>query len=287
MAVVVADPGADDRDTGTQCREERGAGGGRAPVVGDLEEVEPAGHLLDRIEERAIHVLLEVAREQEPLSADPDVEHDRRVVDLPPRVRRCLGDEPGRWPDDIGASVADRESVALREADDRDAVALGLLVVGAVATALAEHPVVGEDADAVAREESREPADVVLVWMGREHDVDPAVPDRDPFVEPADEDVRVAAAIDEDPHPIVSLDEDRVALPDVEHRDMEGAQRSGDEGERRGAEDRDEAGRYEGTATAAGTDRGAGAGRREWMRCLAFAGGDVGSRGRAGSVEHA
>ncbi len=59
---------------------------------------------------------------------------------------------------------------------------------------------------------------MVLVRV-REHDeVDPAVPRRDPGVEGDEEPIRVRAAVHEQPATPRRLDEDRVALPDVERR---------------------------------------------------------------------
>jgi hypothetical protein len=63
MPIGVADPRAHDRDAGTKRSEERLARGRRAPVVGDLEQVQPSGTSLERLEEGVVHVLFDIARE--------------------------------------------------------------------------------------------------------------------------------------------------------------------------------------------------------------------------------
>ena len=175
-----------------------------------------------------IHVLLDVAGEQQSLRADADVEHERRVVDLAVRspARSRARDRPGGQTTSARARPIAKRSPCC-ESDDRHAVALGLLAEGAVAAALAAHPVLGEDPDAVAGQQPGETADMVLVRVGQQRDVDAPVPDGDALVEAPDEEVGVATAVDEDPHPVVRLDEDRVALADVEHGDVERADWSG------------------------------------------------------------
>ena len=55
--------------------------------------------------------------------------------------------------------------------------------------------------------------------MGQDEDVDPAVPRRQPPIELDEEPVRIGSAVDEHPAASTALDEDRVALADVEDRD--------------------------------------------------------------------
>ena len=69
---------------------------------------------------------------------------------------------------------------------------------------------------------------MVLVRVGQDHGVDPPVPRRDPLVEHDEQPVRVGSAVDEQPTAAGALDEDRVALADVEDRDP------GDPGRSRG-----------------------------------------------------
>jgi hypothetical protein len=60
---------------------------------------------------------------------------------------------------------------------------------------------------------------VVLVGVGQDEDVDPAVPGWQPPIELDEEAVRIRAGVDEHPTAVAALDEDRVALADVEDGD--------------------------------------------------------------------
>ena len=64
---------------------------------------------------------------------------------------------------------------------------------------------------------------MILVRVGDDDEVDPAVPRRDPRVEGHEEPVGVRAAVDEQPPAPRRLDKDRVALADVESDDVEAA----------------------------------------------------------------
>jgi hypothetical protein len=194
-------------------------------MVGDFQEVQAPVHRAQRIEEVAIHVLLEIAGEEDALGADPDVQDERRVVHRSPGLGSGLGHAGGRRPDDLGVRLTDGERIATLEAHDRHAMTLGLLAVGGVAAAVAAHAVVDEDTDAVAREQPGEAADVVLVRVGQQGDIDAAVPDRDALIEAAHEQVGVATAIHEHPGAVVRLEQDRIALPDVEDGDAQDATR--------------------------------------------------------------
>jgi hypothetical protein len=74
---------------------------------------------------------------------------------------------------------------------------------------------------------------MVLVRMGQDQGVDAAVPWRDPTVEDDHEPSRVGAAVDQEPAATRTLDEDRVALADIE---------DGDTSDPRGPTDRHRAG---------------------------------------------
>ncbi len=82
-----------------------------------------------------------------------------------------------------------------------------------------DHPRLEDATDPVACQQQGEAGDVVLVRMGQDHGIDPPVPRRDPRVEHDEQPIRVGAAIHEKPSAAGTLDEDRVALADVEDRD--------------------------------------------------------------------
>ena len=81
------------------------------------------------------------------------------------------------------------------------------------------HPRLDDPRDPVALEQQGHAGHVVLVGMGQHEQVDPAVPGRHVRVEGDEEAIRIGSAIDEHPRAAVRVDEDRVALPDVEDRD--------------------------------------------------------------------
>ena len=97
------------------------------------------------------------------------------------------------------------------------------------------HPRLEHAADAVALEQEGQARDVVLVRMAQDDRVDPAVPRRDPPIEGHQQAIGIGSAVDEEPAAPGALDEDRVALPDVEDRDpgaaagCRGDDRTGDE----------------------------------------------------------
>ena len=57
---------------------------------------------------------------------------------------------------------------------------------------------------------------MVLVRVAEDHDVDPPIPGRDVLVECHEEPIRVGTAVDEQATTARALDEDRIALPDIE-----------------------------------------------------------------------
>ena len=81
----------------------------------------------------------------------------------------------------------------------------------------------------VALEQQRQTGDVVLVRVRQDDRVDPPVPRRDPPVERDEQPVGIGAAVDEQPPAARALDEDRVALPDIEDRDPGDAARPADD----------------------------------------------------------
>jgi hypothetical protein len=91
---------------------------------------------------------------------------------------------------------------------------------------------VEDAADAVAPEDVDEPGDVILVRMGHHQEVDVARVERPVPPDPAQRELRIRAAVDENRATVGSLEEDRVALPDVEDRDMESTIRARQHGDR-------------------------------------------------------
>ena len=90
-----------------------------------------------------------------------------------------------------------------------------------VAWSGAEHPVLGDGRDPVPLDEDRETCDVVLVRMGEDDEVQAPVPGRHVPVEHGQQPIGVGAAVEQDPTATRPVDEDRVTLADVEHRDRQ------------------------------------------------------------------
>jgi hypothetical protein len=76
---------------------------------------------------------------------------------------------------------------------------------------------------------------MVLMGVRQDDQVEMSVPERDPLVEPTDEQVGVGPAVDEHPPAIRGLEEDRIALADIEDGDLQEdpVARHEDQGERR------------------------------------------------------
>lgn len=216
VAVIVVGARRDDGDAGAQgVQQRRGRGGSRA-VVGDLEDVD--GREAPR-EERRIHVLLDVAREQEPQPAGLAEQHDRGVVDA-----LAIGWRPGRdgsgiRPQDAEADPVERQSVAGREPAAWRSARLEHGQPGLVAGTAAGQPGFVDVPHPVSLHDQRQAGDVVLVRMAEHDDVDPAIPGRQSLVERLQEAGGIGPAVDHHPPAATALDQDRVALPDVQQRD--------------------------------------------------------------------
>ena len=93
------------------------------------------------------------------------------------------------------------------------------------------HPGLEHPADGVAREQGGEPRHVILVRMRQDDHVEAAIPCRDVLIEGDEQPVGIRPAIDEQPAPARRLQQDRVALPDIEHRELRRPIRSLGDGE--------------------------------------------------------
>jgi hypothetical protein len=194
-------------------------------VVGDLEDVHPRqapGH------ELRIDSLLDVAGQQEALAANLAEEHDRDVVDRRSAVGRALGDPPGVGPQHAQADVVDREPVAGRESLPHRPLdsALEPRLPGRVAGTGPDHAGLVDALDAVALEQQDQAPDVILVGVRQDDRVDAAIPRRQSLIECDEQPARVRAAVDEQPAASATLDEDRVALADVNDREARDAIRT-------------------------------------------------------------
>ncbi len=240
VPVVVAGADGDEGELGTRRVEEGGAGRRGAPVVGHLEDVDPREAPGDQ---PRVHVVLRVAGEQEAAAVRLTEQDDRRVVDAAAGGRRLNG-HPGRGPENRQRHLVQAQPGTRRERRARRAVAVAQrLAPGLPARALAVHPGLEDPAHPVPLQDPDEAGDVVLVGMRQHDEVDPAIPRRDAGIELQEQPLRVRSAVHEHPAAGPALDEDRVALPDVEHH--EAGLPAGGVGEGDGRE-RDDDRRYDG-----------------------------------------
>lgn len=220
VAVVVARTDADGGEAWPKGLEQGPAGGCGAAVVRDLEHVPATAVVLKDPEQVCVAVVLEVAGEQDPLAADVDAEHDRRVIDAATRGRGGGGQTIEGWPEDLDARRAQPEGVALDQPEPADPESLGCGSKFAHPRALAGHAGLRDATDAIAGHESCQAAGVVLVRVRQHHQVDAAIPDRDALVEALHEQVGVGPAVHEHALAVPRLEKDGIALPDVEDDDL-------------------------------------------------------------------
>jgi hypothetical protein len=112
MSVRVAGPRGCDRDARSDGVDERLRRRRLAPVVRDLEQVEPREA---RCEERRVDGLLDVTGQQEPELADGAEQHDRHVVDAGPTIGRLSRDPAADRPEDVEVDLVHGQRVACGE----------------------------------------------------------------------------------------------------------------------------------------------------------------------------
>ena len=171
-------------------------------------------------EERRVDAFLDIAHQQEPAGADVTEEDDRHVVDARSAIGRCRRHLTANRPQDPQVDVVHGEAVTGgdREADRRGRCGQ-LSQPGRVAGAGAAHPRFEDAGDVVALEKQSKTGDMILVRVRQDQRVDAPVPRRDPAVEGDEQSVRIRPSVDQEPTAARALDEDRIALSDIEDRD--------------------------------------------------------------------
>ena len=216
MAVTVLRTDRDHGDARTDGVQERLCRGRPTAVMRDLEHVRTRHAAA---EEDRIDPLLDVAHEQERSPAHAELEHDRYVVDARAIVGWLGRDTPRVGPEHAEHSGIDAEAVSRDQAVAR----LPLLVEqpgeGDVTGTPPRHPGLEEVPDAVAPDEPDESGCMVFVGVREDDDVDAPVPCGHTRIEQGSQAVRVGPAVDQHAPTRSSLDQDRVALPDVEDGD--------------------------------------------------------------------
>jgi hypothetical protein len=234
VAVGIAGARRHDRDPRLHGIEERLGAGRAGAVMGDLQEVDMGQ---STGEERRVDRLLDVARQQERVSADLAEEHDRDVVDRRAAIGRMERHRARIRPQHPEIDVVDLQSIPGPERPARGPTGLPddlfeLATPRGVAGSGSDHARLEHPAHAVSLEQQRQAGDVVLVGMAQHERIDPAVPGRQPLVEGDQQPSGIRPAVDEESTAAATLHEDRITLPDVEDRDARRAIRAVDHGER-------------------------------------------------------
>jgi len=216
MAVRVPGSGRCDSDLGSHGIDERLGRGGPAAVMRHFQQVDawqPLG------QERRVDAFLDIAHQQEPAGPDSTEKDDRHVVDARPAVGRRDRHLAADRPEDPQVDLVHRQAVTGRDREpDRCGGRGEFSQPGRITGAGAAHPGFEHPADVVALEEQGESGDVILVWVRQDQGVDASVPRRDAAVERDEEPVGIGTSVDQQPTAARALDEDRVALSDIEDR---------------------------------------------------------------------
>jgi hypothetical protein len=217
MAVGIASPGGGDRDARSHGVHERLGRGRLAPMVGDLEQIDVGQTLHQQL---GIDCLLDVAHQQEASAPHLAEQDDRHVVDTGSAVRRLDRHLAADGPQDPERDVVHVEPVACCEATaHRRAGSRQMGNPGCIPGPWPAHPGFEDLAYVVPIQQQRESRDMVLMRVGEDHGIDSTVPGRDVPVEHHEQPVGIRPAIDEQASAMRALDQDAVALADVEDRD--------------------------------------------------------------------
>ncbi|MEX1278308.1 MAG: hypothetical protein WEI16_04575, partial [Chloroflexota bacterium] len=239
VAVLVVDAGRNDGHGGLDDGQERTGRPRVGPVVADLQHVDRAQQ--PPLGKQRLDGRLRVPSEQSAETAIAQEANDGCVVDV--AIRHWAGDVVGRR----------KEDLELRPASERDDLAGASrrhagarLVLGGgqhllVRLSVRRSPAVHDQAHLVPAQDLAQSSQVVLVRVGQDHDLDSPLVERQSLADPPHGQVRIHAGVDQGGAPIRRLDQDRVALADVEHGQVQPAIRPGQDGGH--GEDQHQAGR--------------------------------------------
>jgi hypothetical protein len=185
--------------------------------MGHLQQVEAAAVRDACRQELRVDALLDVAGQKQATGAEAQVQHRRHVVDAGAGVGWLRRDAAARRPADVHGRIVEAQPIACGEPSPIQSKPVERLVEGRVAGSRATHPDLGHGPHTVSLEEEGKAGHVVLVRVGQHDEVDAAIPGRELRVEDDEQAVGVRSAVDEHPAPGVALDEDGIALPDVQH----------------------------------------------------------------------
>jgi hypothetical protein len=178
-------------------------------------------------QEQRVDVILDVAGQQETSTAELPQQHDRRVVHAP--VVRCAGIQLGRSrsarvrPENPQRGVIQADRTAGRQPSALEPVGGQPGQPRTKRRARTRHARIEGPAHAVALQHRGQAGNMIVVGVGQDDRVQAPVPGRDVAVQFGDERGAVGAAVHQDPTAAIALDQDRVALPHVQHDDMDAA----------------------------------------------------------------
>jgi hypothetical protein len=224
VTVRVPDPGGGYGDTWPDRIDERLRGGRPAAVMRHLEQIHARQV---RSEEYRVDLLFDVAHQQESPATHPALEYHRHVVDPGATVgwveRNVAADRPEHPHGDLvhRQAIAGGDPGALRSAAARE-----LAQPRGIPWPWPAHPWFEHTVHVIPGEEEGESGHMVLVGVRKDDRVDPPVPGWEASIQGDQEAVRVGSAVDQQPPAARSLDQDGIALADVEDRDPSGAARS-------------------------------------------------------------
>jgi hypothetical protein len=196
--------------------------------MGDLEDLDRWQAALN---EHRIDLFLDVSGEEEALAPERPEQDDRHVVDGRAAIGGLGGHRAAIGPQDPEPNAVQREVVARRQTAGLRAEQSELRLPCAVAWSRSDHAWLQHRAHPIPREEQRQSADVILVWVGEDDEVEAAIPWRNVRIELNEQPIRVRPTVYEHPPATVALDHDRVALPDVEGDQVDGSVRAVDDDE--------------------------------------------------------
>ena len=186
-------------------------------MVGNLQQVHPWQTFGKQLR---IDLLLHVAHQQESPGPDLPRQHYRHVVNASAAVGRLERDAAPNRPEHPQDNLVDGKAIAGRDArSDRPVAAGQLPQPGRVAGPGPAHTWLHDPVHLVAVEEESQPGHVIFVRVGQDDGVDPSVPRRNASIEGDQQAVRVWPAIDQQASTARALDQDGVALTDVEDGD--------------------------------------------------------------------
>jgi|1186.fasta_scaffold01662_6 hypothetical protein len=194
-------------------------------MVGDFEHVDRGAKMRsDTLGQQLwINLLLDIAGEKHAALTEVQLEHDRHVVDRRTTVGRVQWHGSTQRPIDVEFDSVEPQPVASGHDPARPAELSHLAAVRGVARAGPDHSRFDDIADSVTLKQKREPADMVFVRMRQHDEVEPPIPRRHTRVEQGQKAVGIRARVDEDTATVRPLQEDRVALADIQHRDVKPA----------------------------------------------------------------